>query len=196
MFTSRRMLVFTVGIFLILLSSVAPFYMVNRLAPKWFPLKNKTILGLVFTADRESVEKVSFAINNGFIPISAFVVIIFCTTTIVIKLKVTTEWSKKSTNSLQAQNISNRNRKVSKMVVIISIMFISCFIPVSIGFIVMTVVPELSVSGRYKNPLIMIAGLGFVLESLHSSANIFVYYHMSTKYQQTFNRLFCKKIVG
>lgn len=59
-------------IFVILLVSVAPLYVVNRLGMKFFPEKNTTLLGLVPTADREMVDTISFAINNGLIPFGVF----------------------------------------------------------------------------------------------------------------------------
>jgi hypothetical protein len=43
---------------------------------KFSPRRNKTILGIVFTKEREQVEKISFVVNNFTIPFLAFVIVI------------------------------------------------------------------------------------------------------------------------
>lgn len=76
------------------------------------------------------------------------------------------------------------------MVVLISALFIACFVPISIIFIAMCFEPEFSVYGKYKDLLCVIGGLGFMLESINSSVNIFIYYYMSTKYRSIFREIF------
>lgn len=189
--TPKRASVIIISVFIILWTSVAPIYAVNKLGVKFVPLKNRTLIGLLVSNDRASVERVAFAVNNAFIPFSAFVIIIMCTATLIFKLQQKTKWRMKSSASTQADNISSKHQKVAKMVVMISTLFIICFIPFSILFIAMSVVPELSLDGKYRNIIIMIGGFSFVLESINSSVNIFLYFHMSSKYRATFLQLFC-----
>lgn len=144
--------------------------------------------------DHDAVEKVSYAINNVIIPFIAFAIIITCTVVLVFKLRSQNTWRKATVVTSQGSDVLTRNLKVAKMVVTISSLFIACFFPVSMIFIAMSLVPGLSVEGKHKNVLIYTAGLGIVLESINSSCNIFVYYHMSRKYRQIFRQIFCVKL--
>ncbi|BFZ12431.1 hypothetical protein BsWGS_15470 [Bradybaena similaris] len=187
--TPKRVAVVVVCLFIILTSSVSPVYMVSRLDHKYFQDINKTLIGIVYTKNRESVEQVSYFINNVFIPFGSFIVIIICTAILVAKLHEKAKWRKKSAVSAQADNVSTRNQKVAKMMVMISTLFVACFFPHSVGFIAMALLPELSVGGKFNDLLLILAGICFLLESINSSANIFFYYRMSSKYRAAFCEL-------
>ncbi|CAG5124061.1 unnamed protein product, partial [Candidula unifasciata] len=188
--TPNRVSITIVGFFVVLIFCAAPSYAVNRLETVYLTALNKTVLVLAHSPNHDLVEKVSFTVNNVLIPFASFIVIIVCTVALVIKLHEASKWRSKSANNVQSDTVTNRNHKVTKMVVMISSLFIVCFTPVCINFIAMTLEPELSIGGRYMNVLIMIMGLGFVLESINSSMNIFIYYQMSSKFRATFCQLF------
>lgn len=173
--------------------SVSPVYTVNRLARKFSLLRNKTVVGLVVGKNRETVEKISFAFNSVSIPFTAFVLIVACTVTLSLGLQRATEWRNKSVQS-ENDKISNRNQKVAKMVVMMSVLFIVCFIPANIIVVSFAYEPALSFGGRYLYLTIMLGALGLILESINSSANIFIYYSMSSKFRETFREVFvsCK----
>lgn len=194
--TVKRVTIIIIAVFVILISSVSPLYAVNRIDWKFYPHKNKTLLGLVFTANREQVERISFAFNNVFIPLTAYVIIIVCTITLVMKLHHTAKWRQTSTTSAQTDNVTLRNQRVAKMVVMISSLFIACFVPFSFIFIAMSLVPGLSLDGEHLNTLIITGGLGFFLESVNSSVNIFIYYSMSSRFKETCRNLFRINING
>lgn len=99
MVTTERVCVIIIVVYIILISAIctsAPMYVVNRLGWKYFPDRNKTLIGLVVIEDNESVETVSFAINNFFIPNTAFVIIIASTITLVASLRRHRKWREKS----------------------------------------------------------------------------------------------------
>lgn len=178
-------------IYLILIIAVAPLYVVNKLDMKFFQNRNKTVIGLVAaTSDRDQVENILFAINV-FIPVVAFLIIIVCTIILVHSLKRKSDWRLKSTNAAQADALSSRNTRVVKMVVMISVTFIVCFVPCCLLFLAMCLDPELTVVGKHRNFLIVFGGTGLVLESLNSSVNIFIYYSMSNNYRVVLRRMLC-----
>lgn len=189
--TPRRVFISIVVVYIVVISAIAPMYAVYRLDFKYFPDRNKTLIGLVTTEDRAIVETMSFAINIVILPACSFFIIIVCTIILVISLRESRNWRK--TSALQAQDRSaDRNKKVARMVVMISILFISCFIPFSMIFVGMLLEPELSIDGKYRNMILVLIGVGIILESINSSVNIFVYYHMSSRYRAIFRQLFCK----
>lgn len=190
------MCIVTVSIFVVLLGSASPQYFIYRLASKYYPDKNKTLLGIDFTAELATFEKFSFPINFFVVTFIAFVIITVCTGVLVIELKNKSKWRKKSALSEEAAKLTSSNKKVEKMVVMISTLFICCFIPICLSCVAVVVVPGFSVYGKYRNATIIIVGLGFVLESINSSANIFIYYYMSSKYREIFHKFIFHKNVN
>ncbi|BFZ07960.1 hypothetical protein BsWGS_10999 [Bradybaena similaris] len=188
--TPRRTSIIVFIIYATLTLSQVPVYSVNRLGQKFFPDRNKTLLGLVYTPNMEYVEKISSYVNM-FLPFIAFVTIISCTAILIITLYSNNEWRGKSRASAHTDNISQRNQKVAKMVLMISILFIACFVPVSIAFLVMSIEPSISVNGINRNLLFLLGGVCIILESVNSSANILIYYHVSSKYKEVFLKHIC-----
>lgn len=188
--TPQRVFFTIVCIYVLFISSGAPVYVVNRIQLKFFPMRNKTVLGLVHLDYPDSVENISYIINNVLFPFAAFLVIIVCTVILVVHLQNKSRWRRSTATSTQSLNACNRSDRVAKMVVMISVIFIACFTPLSINFIAMTIEPELSLGGKYVNVLLTIMGVGFALEAVNSSVNIFIYYYMSSRYRGVFHQLF------
>lgn len=188
--TPERVFFTIVCIYALFISSGAPVYVVNRIQLKFFPMRNKTVLGLVHLDYPDNVENISYIINNVLFPFAAFLVIIVCTVILVVHLQNKSRWRRSTATSTQSLNACNRSDRVAKMVVMISVIFIACFTPLSINFIAMTIEPELSLGGKYVNVLLTIMGVGFALEAVNSSVNIFIYYYMSSRYRGVFHQLF------
>lgn len=178
------------AIFFIFTLSSAPVYVVNRLGHKFSPIRNTTVFGLIFRHNKLRVEKLAFLFNNFFIPLTAFVIVATCTIILNIQLHRNTHWRNTTINAAQADKISLRNQKVAKMIVTISTLFIACFIPTTIVMLAIAFEPALSVNGRYVAVSLAITGFSYVMESVNSSMNIFIYHHMSSKYRATFRELY------
>lgn len=189
--TPRTTSVIIVCIFVILITSSAPLYAVNKLGLKFYPGRNKSIIALLPSSAREGVERITFITNNMCVPCLAFIVIVVCTTTLVVKLYSKNKWRKTSAIASQADHITSKNQNVAKMVIIISAMFIACFVPLSMIYLVMSMYPSFAIDGDNRNILILVGGLGLVMESINSSMNIFVYYHMSSRFREVFHGLSC-----
>lgn len=191
-FTHKRVTAIIVFIFVFLISNMIPLYYVNRMVWKFSSRRNRTLIGLVFTDQREDVEKITFAINNVFLQFTSFLTVVVCTVTIVIKLRSKSKWRQASTAAAQTETAASRDQKVTKMVVAISVFFIASFVPLGIIAVGVILEPEVSIEGRYRNLFILLCGIAFCLESINSSANIFIYYHMSTRYRLVFRQLFTR----
>ncbi|XP_012945324.1 uncharacterized protein LOC106013629 [Aplysia californica] len=147
---------------------------------------------MVFTPDRKQVDEISFAINNVFSAWAAFVTVIICTTILVVQLNSKTKWrSKNVKQATQAENISSRDRKLIKMVVTVSGIFIVLFIPGTVSTSVMIFKPDYGISGKYNNLFFIVWSFFFLLEGVNSTVNIFAYLTMSSKYKAAFCELFC-----
>lgn len=76
------------------------------------------------------------------------------------------------------------------MIVMISTLFIVCFVPLSVMFLAVSLQPEFFIKDKCKHLCIVIGGFGLNLESVNASVNIFIYYKMSGKFRTTFHQLF------
>lgn len=188
--TPDRVSVVIICVFVALILCGAPAYVVYRLELIFLPVINKTLVSISATQDRDRVESISLAINSFSIPFAAFSVIVVCTIILSVSLQRGTRW-RKSVTRTSHKDSSHRNLKVIKMVVMVSTLFIICFVPISTNMLIVAFKPELNIYGRYWNVGLVMAGVGLFLESINSSANIFIYYHMSGKYRNTFRHLFC-----
>lgn len=188
-FTPKIMTIIIFCIYAISVLIAAPSYSVNRLGFKFSPQRNKSVLGIVFVGTRENVEKISVAINNVSVPLVAFTIIVVCTMTLSLGLRRATKWRKQSAQA-SADKISSRNQKVANMVVMISTLYICCFIPVNILTVLFAYEPDISLGGKYFSLTIILSSFGLILESINSSVNIFIYYRMSSKYRDTLHKIF------
>lgn len=188
-FTSKRVAIIVVTFFVLLLGSVSPVFCITRLGQVFIASRNKTILATIPTEGRVSVYTATLAVNNVIIPFGAFAMVIICTATLVVSLHRKSKW-RQFAAAVNSDQLSSRDQKVSKMILIISTVFIVCFIPSCVSCLAMTFVPDLDMYGRFRNTCLLIFGLNFTLESANSSVNIFVYYAMSSKFRAKLQELF------
>lgn len=200
-FTRRRHVMAMVSFFVIPMSCASLAYVCAGLKWRFFPERNRTLIGLVYHMDayrRRITHSVSYAINGVFMPVSCFVSVVILTTVLVTKLNDKASWrysnsSAKSQTKAQSKNIVNLNTKemkVAKMVVLISMIFITSFIPAVVIFIAGFAEPQLSYDGLYKNLFLVTLSVSFTTEAINSSINICIYLKMSTKYRESFTRMF------
>ncbi|CAL1528438.1 unnamed protein product, partial [Lymnaea stagnalis] len=176
-------------IYFVMIVSLLPEYTTTYMEWKFYPDTNRTLLGLVFTPDRPSVEGLTFLLYAIYIMVS-FIVVILLTALLVINLKQKTKWRKESTfDHKQSDNISNRDKKTIKMVIVIAGVLIVCFTPSVIISVIVFAVPGFTVVGRYANFFFIAWSFGFLFDAINSSVNIVLYYTMSSKYRQTFHQL-------
>lgn len=171
------------------MASVSPVYYANRLGHKFSAQLNRTIFGLIYTDSRDKVEAINFIINNVALQFAAFSAVIIFTIILVVKLRSKTKWR----TLFAACNLSYRDNNVIKMVMVISIFFIICFTPLCMMTITMIMEPQLSLSGRYRNNIIIVFGTVFLLESMNSSVSIFLHYSKSRKYRPVFRSFVFKE---
>lgn len=122
-------------------------FTIYKLGSNFVPSKNSSIIGLVFAGNRETVERISFPINNVLVPLSADVLIITCTIALLLNLQKKTEWRRKNTSESKS-SASSRSLKTTKMVVVLSVFFIVCYVPISTVFMSMSLDRNFSVDGK------------------------------------------------
>lgn len=192
--TPLRTAAVTVSIFIIIFTVFSPFYFVNKLEWRYNQFLNRTILSLVYTEDRVLVESVTFPIHSVAMPLVSFLTVVVCTTILTIQLKRKSRWREVSTAQRTSQASTTKEKKVVKMVIFLSTIFIICYLPSTFNFFIMTYNPEFSITGKYASFYMVVWSLTVLVETVNSSVNMLVYLKMSSKFRITFVQTFCSHV--
>lgn len=151
---------------------------------KFYPKLNKTLVGMLFRSNRKSMEGFLYVLVSltGF---TLFIAIIIFTIILVVQLKRKSKWREKASSVSEAT--SARDTKTMRMVAAIATVLIICFTPGVLITVLSTIEPMYNVIGIYANAFFVSWSFAFIFEGINSTVNIFIYYHMSTKYRTTFH---------
>ncbi|CAG5122391.1 unnamed protein product [Candidula unifasciata] len=178
------------SIYIAIMLSFVPEFEIAYFDWKFYPHKNRTLLGLMFTSKKSSNEGIVFFLYSVLGTVSFVAVIIF-TIILVQQLKQKSKWRKKANIERGlSESMSSRDRKTMNMVVLIAIVLIVCYIPgVAVSLTTFSMV-EFRIFGREVNLFYVAWTFAFIFEAINASINIFVYYKMSSKYRETFCDMF------
>ncbi|CAG5131713.1 unnamed protein product, partial [Candidula unifasciata] len=191
--TPKRTIAINIFVFLLMFCILSPAFYADRFGPVSAPKRNKTLIGLVFVEDGQFIESICKTMDVS-VQLISFVIVSISTAILIQNLLRNTKWRmsmSKSSTSGSGQDMGSRDKKVVRMVLSISCMFIVCFLPTVINYIVMFIFPSYSVKGRYSNTFRFVWALLKILEAVHSSATIFIYFKMSTKYRSVLKQIIC-----
>ncbi|KAK0050320.1 G-protein coupled receptor [Biomphalaria pfeifferi] len=186
--TPRQTTLTIVIIYVWMIVSLLPEYVTVYIDWKFVAIFNKTVLGLAFTSDRPRVDGLSFMLYSIYMLVSFFAVVIL-TSVLFVKLKRNSERRKEVTNNTHPGS-TVRDKKTLRMVVVIASVLIVTFTPQVVIFTAGFIEPGFSVVGRYANLFFVSWSFCFVFDAINSTANIVLYYKMSTKYRDTFRDIF------
>ena len=121
--------------------------------------------------------------------ILCFGIVFISTLFLIIRLKQTVKWRSSAVN--QTNTESSKETRVARSVVYICSIFITCFLPNVATDIARVSFKSLSLlNPKLRWLLSIIFIFNFLLQTMNSSLNIFVYYSMSSRYRQVFKELF------
>uniref|UniRef100_A0A2C9KKM1 G-protein coupled receptors family 1 profile domain-containing protein n=1 Tax=Biomphalaria glabrata TaxID=6526 RepID=A0A2C9KKM1_BIOGL len=157
---------------------------------KFYPAKNRTLLGMAFRSNRSSTQGVTFSIHAALLTIALVAVIVF-TIVLVIQLKSKSQWRKDNTgNKSQMESMSNRDKKTVKLVILIAVVMAFCYTPAVVLSLVSSFIPDFGVGGRQSKLFHSTWSFAYLTGIINASVNIFIYYKLSSKYKSTFKELF------
>ncbi|CAG5120765.1 unnamed protein product [Candidula unifasciata] len=189
-FTPKRTVLYLQFVYLLMLASICPSLYTTRPAMIFDLLRNKTLLGVSFLANRDTIEQITFITNNT-IPVIALCLVTVCTLVLVSSLRQKSKWRQNATSVSNKAAMSGRDNKVVKMVLLISVIFIISYVPSTAVFIYMLYDTDMRIDGRRTNLLLAAFSVLFNLESINAGVNIFIYLSMSSKFKSTFKATFC-----
>ncbi|CAL1530680.1 unnamed protein product, partial [Lymnaea stagnalis] len=183
----RRATVAVCATYVIMILFLVPEYATSYIDWKFYPPRNTTRLGLVFTSNRKSMEGLVFILNASLGALSYLLVVVF-TAILIWKLKHNSKWRETTNGDRTAWTLS-RDRKAVNMVLLIASVSIVCSAPSIILSVVTFFEPEFSILGFYRNIFFITWSFAFCFGALNSSVNIFLYHRMSSKFRKSFEQL-------
>ncbi|XP_013076081.2 uncharacterized protein LOC106062364 [Biomphalaria glabrata] len=191
--TPRRSFAFAVLVYAVMAASVLPVYYTSRLVWSFDSARNTTMVSLVFTNDRFAVDNVAFMVGV-FLSVASFAIVAVCTTILIWSLRKKTKWREQAIAKVGSDSkfplVSSRNKRVGKMVSVISIFFIVCYTPNTVNQLVMSLVQDFAKNGSQVNANQVSWSFGFLLESVYSLVTIIIYYKMSSRFRDTVISMF------
>ncbi|BFZ14460.1 hypothetical protein BsWGS_17499 [Bradybaena similaris] len=187
MITPGRAVIVLTCIFIAMIISMSPIYASTRLA--WITYSergNKSQLGLVFSSNRRDIDKWTFALGSVF-GCCSFLLVFICSVDLISSLRRYRDFRK---TSLQTSNTtSRRDARVGRMVVVLSSVFIFSFIPLNAIQVCKSAFPRFNKGTDIPNIYHITWSIGYLVEAINSSINIFVYFNMSSKYRRTLQNM-------
>ncbi|NP_001191494.1 chemosensory receptor B [Aplysia californica] len=190
--TPRRTVFVVVGIYLGIILCVVPLYYAMGLGPRHFPERNVTIIGSVYNENGPFYEGVALTLS-AFSQLASFFAVIICTGILVHNFLLKSKWRQSASSATRQEFLTNRDKKVVKMILFISSLFIVFFSPTAANTFVMMISSEYRTGGRYQNVYLLNWAISCLLVGTNSTVNIFVYYSMSSKYRKILDEMLKRK---
>lgn len=150
--------------------------------PAYIPASAKLNSSTNTTTSAESATgRVSMAMT-----ILTFTWFLSCTAILVYSLKKTSKWRTDTVENSNSETLSKRDVKVIKMVAVLFVIFFAVFLPESALLLPLSVKPDFTTRGRYRNLLLLLFGVTETPAIIHASLDILIYLKMSSKYRKTF----------
>ncbi|KAK6979716.1 cysteinyl leukotriene receptor 1 [Biomphalaria glabrata] len=189
--TPKRTIYVIIVIFIFTFLGMSPFMIANRIGPTFSPILNRTIYARIFNDNGLFVENFALMFNVAS-QFGAFIVDVLSTIVIAHLLTVKSKWRAEAASA--KEGLSFRDKKVVKMVVLISAIFICCLLPSCLNFFLGVVLaPDYTLRGVQQNLFLVVWSAVLTLEAINSSVTIFVYYNMSSKYKAVLHKLIFDK---
>ncbi|GFN74340.1 chemosensory receptor b [Plakobranchus ocellatus] len=87
------------------------------------------------------------------------------------------------------QALVNRDKRMSRLILLLSAIFIITYLPSTICLALVTSMSGFRTGGRYYNSFMVAYSFSFVFEAIGASVNIFPYYFLSTNFRQALDRI-------
>lgn len=169
-------------------------YYCNRFSLRFSRLRNRTVLQTDPTSDHKFIENIIFAITHVSIPCLTFLVVIVTTAVLVVQIRRKARWRRGFTAQKQSDAMFTRDRMLSKMVIVMSSVFVACYGPVCIIFLAMIIEGEFSIYGDHQNIFGVVFSIAYIMESINVSTTFVIYYKMSSRYRTIVRNMFCLRI--
>uniref|UniRef100_A0A2C9L8S1 G-protein coupled receptors family 1 profile domain-containing protein n=1 Tax=Biomphalaria glabrata TaxID=6526 RepID=A0A2C9L8S1_BIOGL len=168
----------------LVLATVIPAFVATHLGPVFNEKLNETILGLVQTEYRVQLETFSYFFL-AFFQIMSIVVITVLTTALTHRFLQITSWRNQVSN--KSGELSGKDKRLVKMVILLSISFLLFSIPAIVFIFFAEFQAGFTITGACKNLYFIFSSFIFPTDAMNSIVSFFLLVHMSSKFQHVVN---------
>lgn len=190
--TIKRTVIVVVMIYVVMCLNVIPTCYARRYGLIYYPQKNKTLFGATLVQNGEFIESLAFPISSG-ITYSSFVVATICTVILIQTLYLKSKWRRRATGStaqISYEVLSTRDKRIVKIVTLVSVAFLFSTLPSSINFTLMLYYgADYTITGRLSLSYAINWAICMFMEEINSSVSIIIYYKTSSQFRSTLKKL-------
>ncbi|XP_059162991.1 uncharacterized protein LOC131946314 [Physella acuta] len=186
--TFTRVKVVVVLIFVFVAAAHSPSFYTSGLAWTFLPAENRTALALFSREGRQAIDGVTYSVNLVS-PFGSFVTVLACTVVTAFKLQRVLKWRQNSILTHDAA--SQKESKVIRMVVVMSVIFIVSFLPTNlVHMFYCAIADKPEVVAAYWDAMSTAFSFIKILEAFNASVSIVLYLRMSSRYRNVFCAMF------
>ncbi|GFO30970.1 chemosensory receptor a [Plakobranchus ocellatus] len=193
--TRRKSIIVMLMIFLLVFVPSNLIHVVNIHRWIYSPTRNRTILVVVplQTSLRYIIQRALYAYYGTILHLTALIAVWICTIFLAVGLKRKAEIRKENfKNSINAEKNKRKESHVIKTVFLLAITYLICSTPTAATLLVPHFVPEFSSLRGLARISRICHYASALLTQLNSSANLFIFAYMGSKFRQTLLALFGK----
>ncbi|XP_055873593.1 uncharacterized protein LOC106072763 [Biomphalaria glabrata] len=193
--TPSRVAIYIVCTFVVVTGAQAGSFYTSSLEWVFNSLRNRTIMSRVWREGSQEIESITYSVNLVF-PFGSFIIVVVCTAISAIQLRRKSKWRMKTTMAKSTRkdneaDVVSKEKKVIKLVVMISVIFIVSFLPSNIIHITYCSIASQPELVYFYWPYLSISySFVKILEAFNASISIVLYYVMSSKFRNNFYVLF------
>ncbi|GFO07552.1 peptide receptor gpcr [Plakobranchus ocellatus] len=189
-FTHRTVKGLILGQVIYQVATGTPHYFAMKLEFTTLPTTNETKLILNGSAYNHDLGVLSQVLSYSIPTFLCFILVIIGTIFLVVSMKRSLKFRSSATSKDRTLN-TDKELKIIKTIIFISIIYIVCLFPNVIVFFSSLIFPTFRVFNPYLSSLYgIVLGFTLIFQSISMAVNIFVYLKLSSAYRKTFYKLF------
>ena len=192
--TARRTLVAVVMSFFAIFCLLPLSVLRNQIHWKFYPEFNRSLLTMTPSTDPIilSLYFGDMIYKSVLLPILTFFMVLSATILLALSLRRTKAWREANISQPRTSMAMQKNKEMRaiKMVMAIATVFIFSSIPFTAYILVIIIVPGFTLSGRYMYLFILTGMLSTLNACINCSANLIIYYCMSSKFKHAMQAMF------
>ncbi|XP_025086733.1 uncharacterized protein LOC112559613 [Pomacea canaliculata] len=122
------------------------------------------------------------------VPMTTFIVVSLATIVTVVRLRAAMAWRQKSSSSTNSGH--TQQTAISKMLVLVSCIYILTTIPWVLLCLTELTLAEFSINGRFYVLYTSMNSVVYYFPYINSSVNIFIYYNRSSRFRRDVQEMF------
>ncbi|KAI8782560.1 lysophosphatidic acid receptor 6 [Biomphalaria glabrata] len=191
--TPRRALLVNISIYIYIISIKILVHIGYAVSNTVFQSEGNTTI----VSDPQAIGKTMDSISNvldTFTQLTTFPLMVGLTGATIRVFQKSSEWRRTVTSPAQSNAMSKKERKLAKMVLIISSVYLACIFPSFLTALIILVFDNLSMTSR--EVFFVTFTFLFNIDAINSTLPFFIYLNMSSKFKISFKSLFTSSLEG